>query len=241
MAGICLGEPSTHWSFFPWKALEYFVPKPHSASSCRVQGVKHLPGHPRAGRGSRWLGGAPFVARAPGQGDSQLFPWKTRPLHVLGAARAVTTPRWQEHSPRQPRISEGRSGGRNYIKISENEVPHFTHPCNPRFSSCFMDERLKEEKPTLLKWESDEVSFFLGSESRFHSTDEDVQNLLGFNLLFYPPVLWQCNYISLASFKTCSFPRNLMQKRKSFSTFPSLCCWLLSGLGLCFSSPRRTF
>lgn len=77
------------------------------------------------------------------------------------------------------------------------------------------------------------MSFFLGSESCFHSTDEDVQNLLGFNLLFYPPVLWQCNYISLASLKTCSFPRNLMQKKKSFTTFPYLCVVGCYQVGLC--------
>lgn len=40
--------------------------------------------------------------------------------------------------------------------------------------------------------------FFLGSESCLHSTDEDVQNLLGFNLLFYCTVISQCNYVSLA-------------------------------------------
>lgn len=130
--------------FFHW-SLGIFCPK---NPLCILLPVAEEPNISWATPGT---GRAPFLERAPGQRGTQLFPWKTQPLHVLGAARAVTSPRWQEHSPHQPCISEGRSSGRNDIKISKNEVPYFTHPCNPWFSSCFVDERLKGEKPTLLK------------------------------------------------------------------------------------------
>lgn len=156
MAEICLDEPSAHCSFLPLKHGSILSPHSTLHPPACYRRVKHLLGPPGTGRGS-FLGEGPRT-----RWGLSVFPWKTRPL-TCQELPGLSPPRGDRSTA--PISPGGRSSGRNYIKISKNEVPHFTHPCNPWFSSCFMDERLKEEKPTLLKWESDEVSFFLGSES----------------------------------------------------------------------------